>query len=186
MKSTNTETTYTTNVSDEYLTVEQAAGTKYGLRTECRFDCQQIIAILRPWLLSWKESSGYLADDSYVDGNGVIWASQNWALDTDVQFIIKPDGPCLNEIRWMLNALVDCHVAAESVDVLGKYTGERIDFEELEKVATLPKYSMIKAAIQKLEACRELNNISIRNLDDAIASLKKTDSIAFLPDVTRS
>jgi hypothetical protein len=172
MKSTNTET-YTTNVSDEYLTVEQAAGTKYGLRTECRFDCQQIIAILRPWLLSWKESSGYLSDDSYVDENGVIWASQNWALDTDVQFIIKPDGPCLNEIRWMLNALVDCHVAAESVDVLEKYTGKRIGNKKLEKAATKPKYSMIEASIQKLEFSRELNEISISKLDDVIASLKK-------------
>lgn len=169
-----TSITEKTNIFHEHLTVEQAAGTKYGLRTECRFDCLLIIAMLRTWLLSWKESSGYQHDDSYVDVNGVIWSSQNWALDADVQFIVSSDGPSLNEIRWLLNELVDCHVAAESVDFLERYTGERMRHEEFEKTAVLPNKKMILMAIKKLEDYRNLSRISVKKFDKAIYSMEKS------------
>ena len=162
------------NVFNEHLTVEQAAGTKYGLRTECRFDCMLIIAMLRTWLLSWKESSGYQHDDGYVDINGVIWSSQNWALDTDVQFIIMSDGPGLNEIRWLLNELVDCHVAAESVNFLEIYTGERMCHDEFEETAVLPNKGMILMAIQKLEDYRNLSKIRVKKFDKTIYSMEKS------------
>lgn len=161
------------NVFHEHLNAEQAAGTKYGLRTECRFDCTLIIAILRIWLVSWKESSGYQHDDSYVDVNGFIWSSQNWGLDTDVQFIIKPDGPSLNEIRGLLSELIDCHVAAESVNFLDKYTGERMDYEELERVAVLPNKKMIVATIEKLKDFRNLSKFRAKSFDKTIHSLKQ-------------
>ena len=163
-----------TNIFHEHLTVEQAAGTKYGLRTECRFDCMLIIAMLRTWLLSWKESSGYQHDDGYVDVNGVIWSSQNWASDTDVQFIIMSDGPSLNEIRWLLNELVDCHVAAESVDFLEIYTGERMCHEKFVKTVVLPNKEIILMAIQKLEDYRKLSKIRVKKFDAAIYSMEKS------------
>lgn len=167
-----TSITKNTNIILEHLTVEQAAGKKYGLRTDCRFYCFRIIASLRPWLLSWKESSGYQHDDSYVDVNGVFWSSQNWALDTEVQFIIKPEGPGLNEIRWLLNDIVNSYVAAESLNLLEKYTGERIHHEKIEKYTALPNKKIIDASIKGLKDYREINEINLNCFNTMINSLE--------------
>jgi hypothetical protein len=163
----NTETTENTNLLQEKLSEIQAAGTKYQLRTECRFDCESIRAILGPWLVSWKETSGYKYDDSHVDVNGVIWASMNWGSDTDVQFIVREDGPTLNEIRWFMANLTDCHVAVESLNTAEQYTGARIDYDLLESLQTRPSKAMIGKAMRSLAQRKQLCEISAAVAEDA-------------------
>jgi hypothetical protein len=156
----------------EKLTARQASGTRYALRTECRFDCQLIRAVLHPSISSWKESSGYQDDDSYVAEDGVIWASQNWAADVDVQFIVKADGPSLNEIRWLMMTLTDCHVAAQSVERFELYTGERVDYDLLEASAQMPSPELIAGAIKGIQILCELNSNANGILQDAIEKLE--------------
>jgi hypothetical protein len=45
--------------------------------------------------------------------------------DVTVEFSIASSGPNLLEIRWMMDAIDNCHVAAESVEPVNLYTGER-------------------------------------------------------------
>ena len=155
------------NIPKEILTEKQAAGIAYQLRTECRHDCEVIRAILRPWLVSWKETSGYTADDSHVGADGVMWASMNWAVDTDVQLIIGNGGPCLNEIRWLIDKLSDCHVAAQSVNKRELYTGDRIDYMVLRSIKTPPSTAMINMAMKTLLQRIELSEITIEAAQDA-------------------
>ena len=127
-----------------------ARGKKYGLRTEFHRDCTLIMALLSPWLLSWKEASGWVPDDSHVDHDGRIWSSNSWSGDTDVQFVMAAHGPKLNELQWLIGAIVDCHVAAETVALLEAFTGERLDHEELAKIVMPPNPGMLKKAIKAL------------------------------------
>lgn len=127
-----------------------ARGKKYGLRTEFRRDCELIMAILSPWTLSWKEASGWTPDDSYVDSNGRVWTSQNWRLDTIVQFVISAHGPNLNELQWLIGSIVDCHVAAETVAPYKAFTGKRMNYAELAEIVTPPSLGMLKKAIKAL------------------------------------
>lgn len=172
----NTEKTVPTNPLQESFSEIQAAGTKYQMRTKCRFDCESIRAILGPWLVSWKETSGYKYDDSHVDANGVIWASMNWGADTDVQFIVREDSPTLNEIRWFMGKLTDCHVAAESLNTLEQYTGARIDYDLLESLKTRPSLAMISKAMRSLSKRKQLCEISAAVADDARDALEDAEA----------
>ncbi|NML45909.1 hypothetical protein HHL11_19325 [Ramlibacter sp. G-1-2-2] len=127
-----------------------ARGKRYGLRTEFHRDCQLIRSTLSPWLLSWKEASGHAPDESHIDADGRIWSAQSWGGDTDVQLVIAAHGPNLNELQWLIGAIVDCHVAAETIAPLTCYTGERIGYEELALVAVAPRAAMLKRAIKTL------------------------------------
>lgn len=140
-----------TNAYAEKRAKRLARGKKYGLRTEFRRDCMLIMAVLSPWLLSWKEASGWAQDDSHVDPDGKVWSSQSWSLDTDVQFVIAAHGPKLNELQWLIGAIVDCHVAAETVAHLEAFTGERLHYDELAEIATPPSPGMLKKAIKTLK-----------------------------------
>lgn len=141
----------TANSYQSKLEAERENGTRFGMRTEFRGDCRLIISLIKSWLLSWKESSGYTADDSHVDDEGRYWSSQNWSMDTDIEFILKKNGPTLNELQWLINAIVDCHVPAQTVALLDKYTGERINHEVLDEIATPPRDEILKAAIESVK-----------------------------------
>lgn len=127
-----------------------ARGKRYGLRTEFHRDCQLIMSTLSPWLLSWKEASGDAPDESHVDVDGRVWSAQNWGGDTDVQLVVDAHGPNLNELRWLIDAIADCHVAAETIAPLKRYTGERIGYQELATVAVAPPAAMLKKVIKAL------------------------------------
>jgi hypothetical protein len=132
-----------------------ARGKKYGLRTEFRRDCMLIMATLSPWLLGWKEASGWAQDDSHVDPDGRVWSSHGWSLDTDVRLVIAAHGPTLNELQWLIGAIGDCHVAAETVAPLEAFTGERVPYDELAEIATPPSPSMLKKAIKALKQTQD-------------------------------
>jgi hypothetical protein len=143
---------------DEQRANEKAMGTHFQMRTEFRGDCVQILALLKPWLVSWMESSGGQTDDSYTDSNGKIWSSLNWGMDTDVQFILRVGSPHLNEIRWLISTIVDCHVAAQTVEHASNYTDERIDPDVFAELAALPPADVIQLALEsvlEIQDCHE-------------------------------
>lgn len=137
-------------VSPDKQAKKMARGAKYGLRTEFRRDCMLIMATLSPWLLSWKEASGWARDDSHLDADGRVWSGHSWSSDTDVQLVVAAHGPTLNELRWLISAIVDCHVAAETIAPLDSFTGERLHYDELAELATPPSAGMLKKAIKAL------------------------------------
>jgi hypothetical protein len=70
-------------------------------------------------------------------------------------FVLESDGPSLNEIRWLVNSLQDCHVAAETLEPLDSYTGERMDYELLDEIATRPNKAVIEAAMESIADCQK-------------------------------
>lgn len=173
----------------ERSTELQATGLALQMRTEYRLDCEHIRGLLRPWLLNWKESSRDQTDDSHTDNNGVVWASMNWTSETDVQFVLKADGPNLHEVRWFIEKLADCHVAAESVNTTSQYTGERIAPCILESKMNAPSRTMIGMAMRALRQQRERSEYSAEKATrawDAIWQAEQRLSIRETQSVNRS
>lgn len=143
----NKENKQTTMTYAEQRKRDLELGTRYGLRVEFTGDCEPIMALLRPWILSWHESPGWLTDESYVDTNGKYWSSRTGICDTDVKFTLKSGAPALNEIRWFIHTITDCHVAAQTVAHIDEYTGERMDYQLLESTIVRPNKKFIKSAL---------------------------------------
>ena len=133
-----------------------ANGIQYGLRAEYRGDCEPIVAVLKPWLLGWLESDGWLESGTFNDPNERYWASRNWGCDTDVKFVMRAGSPSLNEIRWLINSITDCHVAAQTVELIETYTGERMHYELFDETAVRPSKEIILAS---MESMTELQSI---------------------------
>lgn len=123
----------------------------FRLRTEFRCDCPKIIALLQPWIQLWLEADGLIGQPAEIDPEGYVWIDHGWSLDTEVQFVIKPDGPSLNEIRWLINLITDCHVPAQTLENFCRYTGERIHFEQVSAISLRPNTAIINMAIASLE-----------------------------------
>jgi hypothetical protein len=152
MTSKNTKVIAAVNEHSEKM---QVTGLELRMRTECRSDSQRIQGLLLPWIFSWKESSGNRTDDSHIDDDGIVWASQTWGSDTEVQFTLKKNGPNLQEVRWLIDKLVDCHVASESLDIADHYTGQRLSFRVYESQMSAPSRGIIGTAMRALNQQRE-------------------------------
>lgn len=96
---------------------DRAAPIHYAMRAECPPDCDLMRAILAPWVCVWAELQAQVPSK---DGTCI------YISDVGVAFSVVPEGPHLGEIRWLLNCIVDGHVAAESVSLDEEYTGERV------------------------------------------------------------
>lgn len=162
----------TTNSYEQNRAQAILNGTRYALRAEYHSDCDSIFIILKPWLLSWKEAAGWELDDSHVDSSGKHWASRSWAMDTDVEFILKEQGPILNQIRWLINTIVDRHTPAQTVALLEDFTGERINHDVLSEIANPPSKKMIQAAVQSIEEQKKLLGIRADSCQETIERLK--------------
>lgn len=131
MKSKNTKNTQKTTQP------ASAADIQYCLRTECQSDCLQVRAVLGIWLTSWRE------DRCQIEGSdGKLFA----VSDQDVFFSVQAQGPSLAEIRRLLDGLVDCHVASQSVNTAAEYDGERFDYDKLPNMKRRPSDEVIKQA----------------------------------------
>ena len=106
----------------------------YKFRAECSTDAQAIRATLKPWLFSWNESRDYL------EHLGVEYP----VPDVTVEFSIESSGPTLPEIRWMMDAIDNCHVAAESVELVSLYTGERSSRRRFQGAAERPSKARLE------------------------------------------
>lgn len=121
--------------------VDPTASVRYAMRTECAVDCHFLRAILMPWACDWAETQAQLPLD---DGTPA------YLPDVDVVFSVIQGGPHLGEIRWLFDCIVDCHVASQSVALVDDYTGERIDYRELERLKCRPSDAVIKRARESL------------------------------------
>ena len=165
----------------EKLTAAQAAGKKYQLRAECRYDSSIVRAALRPWLLSWKIAPNQLENESHIDANGVLWCSQDWDCGTEVQFIIGQGGPTLGEIRWILMRLMDCDIAAETLNTAEEYTGERLDFDDSNLFVSCPERSRVNEALSSLAHFKETSEMIAKSTSESWQDLEDSRPTALTP-----
>jgi hypothetical protein len=69
---------------------------------------------------------------------------------------MRAGSPSLNEIRWLINSITDCHVAAQTVELIETYTGERMHYELFDETAVRPSKEIILAS---MESMTELQSI---------------------------
>lgn len=134
---------------------------QYALRVEFEADCLAICAVLGPWLTVWREDYALLR----ADGAPAAWP------DKDVVFSLCADGPTLAEARWLIDSVVDCHVAAESLAEAGSYTGARIPYDEMYRHISRPSDVIIKEARDAARGMRELLSNQFDRLDEVAEKL---------------
>ena len=152
----------------------------YKMRAECRSDCEHIHGMLFPWILSWQESSGIQIDNENIPDTVTFNTNLQWALETEVQFSLKENSPSLNEVRWFIDKLTDCHVAAESLNIAANYSGERIDSEYMDMQLATPSRVFIGMAMRALMQSQERHESAAaqavrtwRYLDEVITQNKE-------------
>lgn len=123
------------------------APAQFAMRTECSVDCVLIRAALGRWVTMWREDrSEFIA----LDG------TTHSLPDMDVVFSLKASAPSLKEVRWLLECLIDCHVAAETLMPVHEYTGERVYRDGLVGLLERPSDAFIKEArdcARKTKSC---------------------------------
>lgn len=96
----------------------RVSGETYRMRTECQPDCDVARLLLGRWLTSWSECVATCLDSGDLLGP-----------DMEVEFTVVEGAPSLEQLRWLLAQAPDLHVAAESLMVAKKYTGDRCRFD---------------------------------------------------------
>ena len=120
----------------------------FKFRGECSADAQAIRAILLPWLIDWQEVR------SKIEFEGSIYA----IYDVNVVFSLTDDGPSLNEMLWLIDAIDNCHIAAETLARKDDYTGERQKRETFGLPAQRPCDDILQRVSAAVKAHRNFLN----------------------------
>ncbi|MBE0548548.1 MAG: hypothetical protein IH627_13055 [Rubrivivax sp.] len=138
------------------------APTQYAMRAECQADCVQMRSVVGRWLTVWRE------DRCYIRGSDSI---SRPIPDVDIVFSMSADAPPLDEVRWLLCCLVDCHVGAESLSVVSEYSGERVNHRNMPTLMRRPSDEVIREARDCVRHTKTCLRSDFSRLDDAIARL---------------
>lgn len=98
------------------------------LRTGSYGDTLLIRLILAPWVCRWTD-----VESRSADSNGVEVAVTT-LFGHEVEFEIADDSIKLDDLRWLLNQAVDLHVAAQTLNYVDQYTGERLHYSYLKRI----------------------------------------------------
>lgn len=109
----------------------------------------------------------------------VGWAAETWWQspvcpwgDADVKMTLKPNTLTLEELRWLFGQVVDCHVAMETLELSGNYTGDRRYQDEYELAAVVPTAENISQAIAGLREYMDCLDNFRRRADEALDALE--------------
>ena len=88
-------------------------------------------------------------------------------------FTVKAGGPTLEQMKWLIDQVPDCHVICESLAPAGEYTGERVWLSEQypEGIPRPPKRVAV-AALDGLEAYLESLESFTDVIQDAIEAIR--------------
>jgi hypothetical protein len=95
------------------------------------------------------------------------WQSVDSGMDTEAKFTLREDTLTLDEVRWLFDRIIDCHVAVQTLSVASEYTGER-SFEEADDMgAKPPKGEALKSSLDGLNELHEYYSDWVGYLDTA-------------------
>jgi len=95
-------------------------------RTEFQRDTLIARALLAPYAVQWRDGDGL---GFLSDGSNVVHG-----MDSDIAVTLADGAPHLDHLRWLLNQVVDMHVAAQSLSTKDRYTGERLPYDMVERM----------------------------------------------------
>ena len=90
----------------------------------------------------------------FTQADGTSWV----VPDMDIVFSLKSEAPNLNELRWLVDSLIDCHVAAQTLMPAKEYTGDRIPYDELALLVERP----CDAHLEKARSCSRRTKAGLR------------------------
>lgn len=120
----------------EKVNMKNEKQTSYKFRAECATDVQAIRAVLLPWLYQWVETKDIL------EFKDVEYSMPSMT----VELSLIDGGPNLHEIQWLLDAIDNAHIAAETINLTEEYTGER----ELRRIFDLPATRPNNALLEEI------------------------------------
>ncbi|OOG58015.1 hypothetical protein B0E49_04065 [Polaromonas sp. C04] len=128
--------------------------TTFKFRAECAADAQVIRAVLLPSLLHWQETRDTLEHDGGLHA----------LPDVTVEFSILAGGPALDEIWWLVDCVCNCHVAAESIELIENYTGERKTRRRFEAPARMPSRELLRQAVAAVKRRQEVLRLELERV----------------------
>lgn len=134
--------------------------TIFKFRAECATDVQAVRAVLLPWLFDWCERR------VNIDHEGLEYPGP----DVDVEFSVLSGGPSLNEIRWLLDGIDNCHVVAESIEHAADYTGERATRRAFTAPAELPPSDVLGQAVGAARVRLQVLQLEMERIQSLVAT----------------
>lgn len=142
--------------------------TKYKFRAECATDAHVIRAVLFPWFHDWSERR------ENIEYEGVEYPAPDVDVNVNVnvEFSVVSAGPSLNEIRWPLDGIDNCHVAAESIERVEDYTGDRVSQQAFAMPAELPRAGALGQAITAARVRFQVLQLEIERVQNLIGTCR--------------
>ena len=123
----------------------------FEFRGECSADAQAVRSVLLPWLMDWQEVRSNLD----YEGKSYAMAAVN------VVFSLINEGPSLNEMLWLIDAIDNCHIAAETLSRKDNFTGERQKRETFGFPAQRPSDDILQRVNAAVKVRRNLLNLEL-------------------------
>lgn len=131
---------------------------QYAMRTECYVDSVLIRATLGHWVTMWRDDNVV-----YIKEDGTSWTMP----DMHVAFSLSPSAPKLNVLRWLIDSLTDCHVAAQSLMPAAGYTGERMEYDKLDLLKERPTVAVFEEALKGVRGTKACLRNTFQYMDAA-------------------
>lgn len=135
--------------------------TTYQAGFECNADAQIVRGLLLPWLLMFEA----IREVTEHDGQDIAFG------DVTVIFSLVEGAPTYGELLWLIDALVDCHVAAQTLALRIDYTGERSEHRPFQAPAVMPDSHTRYIAMKALLAYLDTQDLSVERARESFRVL---------------
>lgn len=150
---------------------------EYKLRAECQSDAELIRSHLAPWVERWQMNECH-----EPRGDGTTY----WTPDVEVEFTISAAGPSKGELKWLINSITDCDIAAESLDGAAEYTGDRYPLDASDCIVRQPPVQTLQESRRTLRRYREYLEQQMDRASQALAFQDMTLILAGASPYARS
>lgn len=133
-------------------------------RTEFQRDIFIARALLSPYAVQWRDRDGL---GFLSNGSNVVHG-----MDSDIAVTLADGAPHLDHLRWLLNQVVDMHVAAESLNTKDRYTGERLPYDMVERMT--PPEDIRRQMADNLAAASEAMQQMVEDIKAAQVAIAAT------------
>lgn len=133
----------------------------YDAHCECDADAQLVRAVFLPWTLD------FLVTRDVIEHGG-----QELALGgVTVEFRLCEGAPTYFELLWLVDSLVGCHVASQTLAPKIDYTGERSERRPFQAPAVRPGGRVRLTAMKSVQDYLEVLNISLERARESFGVL---------------
>jgi hypothetical protein len=133
-----------------------------SFRTDAHAHCDQIRALLYPWLTHWTETFTSPSDSTQFTPP----FDMNSGMDVEAHFELDAQAPGLMEVRWLISHLIECGLAVETLEISARYKGARLQADKLDLHMTAPSRAVVNMALRALRQFQE------RSTDSAAKAAK--------------